>query len=680
MATWLGSLHALAALEFAALFVLVAGANSVRSRAGLFALGVAAFCLWSVNLAHVSLRAYGLYEYPWFEPLQMIGWASLFGVLVVATSSRASTIAVRSIGVGVVAAAAIAILSRSGGDVPLRAAAFAISTMGLWIVLELSVDVTALRQAAWYRFAGCAFVLLGTTAILAAVPGTSAAVRDALLIARGGAALSLAPLLGMLVVRVNDLEMRAFVSRDALTTAVVGAVALVAVLLPAFLIYRLTSGASAGPRGLFAALAILLLLPAVLLYSREHATWVRVLLTKHFYRFRYDYRSEWLRLTNTLASSSEDLPKRAIKALADIVASRAGALFVFEPGSESYVAAASWNTASYAPLQEYPPDDLLAFMAESAWIVDSVEYKVRPASQAPSFLDDVLSRTDKELLVVPLLVHDKLFGFVILERPAGLERLTFEDIDILRTGGREVAGHLSQHYLTQRLAEAKQFEEFGRMTAFLVHDLSNISTQQSLILQNEGRHRNNPEFIADAMRTISRSVERINRLVALVRSGSRPSAPTSGEAASVVADAVRLCAGYSPAPAVELPTEPLRIFAEMDQLSHGLAHLVRNSQQAATAAGAVKVALRREDQCALITVSDNGSGMSADFVQERLFRPFDTTKGGTGLGIGAFQIREIVRRCGGSLNVQTVEGVGSVFSIRIPLYEERALSTSVAGG
>jgi putative PEP-CTERM system histidine kinase len=256
----------------------------------------------------------------------------------------------------------------------------------------------------------------------------------------------------------------------------------------------------------------------------------------------------------------------------------------------------------------------------------------------------------------------------------------YEDIDVLRTGGREVAGHLAQYYLAQRLAEAKQFEDFGRMATFLVHDLSNISTQQGLILQNEERHRHNPEFIADAMRTIARSVDRINRLVALVRSGLGRSEPAVVDAAALVKEAVHLCAGHSPPLAVSLPEAPLLIMVDADQLTHALAHLLRNSQQAVSAAGGVAVSLEREGDYALIKVSDDGSGMSADFVQERLFRPFDSTKNGTGLGIGAFQIREAVKAAGGTLGVQTVEGVGSVFSIRIPLHETRTLSASVAGG
>ena len=110
--------------------------------------------------------------------------------------------------------------------------------------------------------------------------------------------------------------------------------------------------------------------------------------------------------------------------------------------------------------------------------------------------------------------------------------------------------------------------------------------------------------------------------------------------------------------------EKLVIVTDPDRLSHGLAHLIRNSQQAATATGAVSVSLARDAGHAVISVSDNGCGMSDDFVREHLFRPFESTKGGTALGIGAFQLREIVRASRGTLGVRTIEGAGSVFSIR----------------
>jgi signal transduction histidine kinase len=137
-----------------------------------------------------------------------------------------------------------------------------------------------------------------------------------------------------------------------------------------------------------------------------------------------------------------------------------------------------------------------------------------------------------------------------------------------------------------------------------------------------------------------------------------------------------LCAGYSPTPIVTVPEQPLVVLTEADRLSHGLAHLIRNSQQATSSTGKVAVSLHGEGSYAVIKVSDDGAGMSADFVQERLFRPFDSTKKGAALGIGAFQLRDIVKESGGTLGVHTVEGAGSTFTIRLPLHTAETIAAS----
>jgi putative PEP-CTERM system histidine kinase len=379
-----------------------------------------------------------------------------------------------------------------------------------------------------------------------------------------------------------------------------------------------------------------------------------------------------LKLTDNLTRSGNDLPipKRAVKALADLIGSDNGMLFVGERAAQTFVPAASWNMRAHLPIQEYRRDALVDLMERAAWIVDSAE--PRPVSDEPSstFMEGLLAFFPAGVLVVPLLVPEGLFGFVALERPAALRRLSYEEIDLLRTAGRQVASYLGQHYTAARLVEARQFETFGRMTAYLLHDLTNISAQQSLIVQNADRHKSNAAFVSDAIRTISASVGRINRLVALVRAGvqrSETSDWSTADAAKILEDAIHLCAGYEPRPRLELPQETIRISTDADRLSHGLAHLIRNSQQAATSSGSVTVSLARDREQAIIEVADDGVGMSEDFVRERLFRPFDSTKDGGALGIGAFQLREIVRASQGTLGIRTIEGAGSVFSIRIPL-------------
>jgi putative PEP-CTERM system histidine kinase len=276
------------------------------------------------------------------------------------------------------------------------------------------------------------------------------------------------------------------------------------------------------------------------------------------------------------------------------------------------------------------------------------------------------------VLVVPLLLEDRLFGFVVLRKKQAEYQLTYEDIDLLRTGGRQVASYLAQHYTSQRLAEARQFETYGRMTAFTIHDLKNIIAQQSLLVQNASRHKHNPSFIDDALRTIEGSIERMNRVLKQLRVGTGRNVPRATELSEIVIDAVERCRGFAPAPVFDAPQYPVRAVVDGERLAFGLTNLIRNAQQAASATGTVNVCLHPEGSAALIEVIDDGPGMSDSFVNQRLFRPFESTSPDVGMGLGAYQLRETVRSIGGTVSVQTGKGRGARFQIRIPLAKPAA--------
>jgi putative PEP-CTERM system histidine kinase len=405
---------------------------------------------------------------------------------------------------------------------------------------------------------------------------------------------------------------------------------------------------------------------------------LKVLLSKRLSRFKYDYREEWLRLIDNLSSTAIPLPlpERTIMAMAKIIDSPGGLLFVHEQDHAVYVPAASWGVEDTPdlPWEELPRDALMSHMIDNAWIVDTEE--PLPDGIGEHFLERLSPHLDFSAFVVPLLLQDELFGFTILKKKVSGYRLTYEDIDLLRTSGRQVASYLAQHYVTQRLAEAQQFETYGRMTAFLIHDLKNVVAQQSLLLQNAARHKRNAEFINDALSTIEASVQRMNRALRQLRFGSEKQESRQTDLVQIVTDAVERCRAFAPAPELESPAGSLMIVADRERLAFGLTNLIRNAQQAASATGSVKVDLQAQDGAAVIEVIDDGPGMSDSFVKQRLFRPFDSTSPDIGMGIGAFQLRETVRSIGGSVSVQTGEGRGSCFRVQIPLAETPAAAAS----
>ncbi|MEO8464094.1 MAG: XrtA/PEP-CTERM system histidine kinase PrsK [Gammaproteobacteria bacterium] len=664
------AVHTLAASLFAVLAFLLVSGNRLRGRVALLGLATIALAVWNIMLAVAVLRSATPAEPRWLQTVHAVGWLLLSAAIVSSIGRGFWLVSIRAVGVGALGATALALAS---GTFDLSQT-FAVTTFIAVVAafIEMSWRAKWLPPRAWTRFAVCAAAVLVSSVLISSRWTQTASVADSWLAARGLIVVALAPLLAVLCRQAERMQVRVFVSRYALTAVIAGAVAVTIVGVPTVAVYRLVQDDPHQLRAVFLTAVVAAGAAALVqLLGRGYVDWIRVQISKHFYRFKYDYRDEWLRLTDNLATPANDLPipKRAVKALGDLIGSEAGVLFVAEQEGQSFVPAASWNTRADLLIQEYRRDALIDLMQSAEWIVDSAEAQTA-RDVSPSFVEDLLHSFPGGVLVVPLLVVHGLLGFVALERPPALRRLSYEELDLLRTAGRQVASYVGQHYMAARLIEGRQFEAFGRMTAFLLHDLTNISAQQSLIVQNAERHKNNAEFVADAMRTISASVSRINRLVALIRAGVEHAQTTetaTADAAAIIEEAVKLCGGYLPHPKLSLPSETIRIVTDADRLSHGLAHLIRNSQQAAAGHGEVTVSLGRDQEHAVIKVTDNGSGMSEDFVRERLFRPFDSTKEGNALGIGAFQLREIVHASGGTLGIRSIEGVGSVFSIRIPL-------------
>jgi putative PEP-CTERM system histidine kinase len=270
-------------------------------------------------------------------------------------------------------------------------------------------------------------------------------------------------------------------------------------------------------------------------------------------------------------------------------------------------------------------------------------------------------------LVVPMLLGARLSGFITLLRPDDVPILNFEDHDILKTAGRHVATHIEQAESDRRLSEAQQFGAYNRLTAFLMHDLNNLIAQQSLVVSNAKHYRHNPDFIDDAIMTISHSVDRMRALMEQLSSASRPAAINRVQIADAIRNAVKRSASRSPVPEILQLQKDLSVRADAERLSMVIGHLLRNAQDATDDNGSVTIAAEARDDLVEIVIADTGSGMARDFIRERLFRPFDSTKGSQGMGIGVYQAREYARSLGGQLNVQSEPGQGTEFRLQLPI-------------
>ncbi len=421
-------------------------------------------------------------------------------------------------------------------------------------------------------------------------------------------------------------------------------------------------------------ICLALLLMLLIAFSGTARSYLRVFLHKNFFSFRHDYREEWLRLTTTLSSSDTHLPLRAVRAMAQIMDSPAGALFMRGP-DEEFALEACLNMPTPADLKFPARLPAFEFMRERRWIYD--------LSEAPPQHEERL-RAPPELiglprawLVVPLVLEDRLIGFVVLAQARAPRAFDWEDTDLLRAAGSQVAATLAQAADAKRVAEARQFEGFNRLTAFLMHDLKNIAAQQSLMLQNAERHKHNPAFVDDMLTTVDNSVQRISRLLEQLRGDATTTKHARVQLALVIDKALGECRAQSPQPEYQPAAATLWVRADSDQLASVLGHVIRNAQDAAREHGHVTLRVERASAHAVIEIEDDGAGMDEDFIRNRLFQPFFTTKASRGMGIGAYQAREYVHSLGGAMRVNSTPGEGTVFTIQLPLAEPVADATTV---
>ncbi|MEY4588551.1 MAG: hypothetical protein RL497_627 [Pseudomonadota bacterium] len=405
---------------------------------------------------------------------------------------------------------------------------------------------------------------------------------------------------------------------------------------------------------------------------REH---LGVLVNKHLFSHKYDYRTEWLNVIEQLSkpSNSDEVHQRALNTVTHIFKSSAGGLWlkrgnVFIPAYQ----------APYliAPRQAHEPSDseFISTLEREEWVFFPQHETQNTGANTHENLPEWATKIENLWLILPLIDKAELIGFMVLINPTQNQTaLNWEDLDLLKILGRQVAHYLSRQAQADQLAEARQFEAFNRLSAYMMHDLKNLIAQQSLVVKNAAKHKDNPAFVEDAIQTISNSVNRMQHLLQKLQHNSTEEIRVL-LLAEVLMDAVKRCQKAMPAPTLRIDDGDLRVKADRESLTMVFAHMIQNAQDATLASGYVDLFLTRQDGYALVLIEDNGQGMDEDFIQNRLFRPFDTTKTGKGMGIGMYQARDGITHLGGEIHVESVPGEGTTFFIRLPLAQESVIA------
>lgn len=417
-----------------------------------------------------------------------------------------------------------------------------------------------------------------------------------------------------------------------------------------------------------------LLLLGVLLVSGSMRARMKVLVGKHFFRYRYDYREEWLRFTHalTVQDSPQTMGQQVIRGLANMVESPAGTLWLRETSHLTFRQSARWNLPECLA-EERQDSSLCRFLLASGWVINLEEYRCYPARYGDLDIPEWLSDQMNAWLIIPLMTGSDMQGFVILSSSRTPINVNWEVNDLLRAAGCQAASFLTRMQATEALLEVRKFDAFNKMSAFVVHDLKNIVTQLSLMLKNAERHSDNPEFQKDMLMTVNHAVERMRQLMMQLREGATPPGGICGVNLADVIQRIqkdKMSQGRS----IEVHVQD-RLIARghEERLERVIGHLVQNAIDASLPGDRVWTSLERRNDKAAILVGDNGHGMTQEFIRDRLFKPFQSTKD-AGMGIGAYESAQYVRELGGDMQVDSEPGKGTRITVTLPLFVIRTES------
>jgi putative PEP-CTERM system histidine kinase len=484
---------------------------------------------------------------------------------------------------------------------------------------------------------------------------------------RGFISLIVVPLLLISTRRIRNGAVRVFVSRHVVFYSSMLMIAGIYLLVMAFAGYVINY--IGGEWGSVVSIGFLMLSALVLValfITESLRRKLKVFIAKNFFANKYEYRDEWLNLIGKIeTTNAESYYQMATQIMMSKVNACAGAILKKVTGQRFSVQYSEKLLLDDTFNQQLVECSL--FCQRQGWIIDVEEYRKTPTVYPGLSLDLSLFDTKSIRIIVPIFIGKAFYGMFILAGKNQVKQLNWEDRDLLFAISKQLGNFVSLHEANDKLAESKQFDAFNRMSAFLVHDLKNVQAQLALITSNAEKHRDNPEFIADVFETVESATERLSKVLSQLRNKQ------AAQSKSKLVDISAVINSVIEQRNIELPK------VTFDKINHCemaidnetfhsvLNHLIQNAQEATSKDGWVKVELTQRENHIGIKISDNGCGMSTDFINNRLFKPFDTTKGNAGMGIGVFEAKQFFEGIAGIIKVESIEDKGTVFIIDLPI-------------
>jgi len=412
---------------------------------------------------------------------------------------------------------------------------------------------------------------------------------------------------------------------------------------------------------------------AVLLLSERARQSLQLFISRHFKRPQHDFRQIWARFTGSLAVALDEtaLGTIAARMISETFGALSVSTWLFDEQGKRLIRVGSTSDAEQAR------DDFTSSIAGEELNSDELIKLSRPfdlGRAKEKWARDLMEKSNGQFrsggspICVPLIGGEHWLGAIVLaDRVRGL-RYSAEEMDLLKCIGEQVAASLVKLRLTEEIMERKELEVFQTMSAFLIHDLKNAASTLGLMLGNLPTHFDNPAFRQDAFRGIGSAASRINDLINRMNALRHELRlePAELDLNVVVTEALANLNGTLDTNLVTKFDQIPKISADPQQLQSVFTNLLLNARDAVGMNGRITVQTARQGEWIALSVSDNGCGMTEQFIKNSLFRPFRSTKK-KGLGIGMFQSKTIVEAHHGKIHVESELGVGTTFRVMLPL-------------
>jgi len=417
----------------------------------------------------------------------------------------------------------------------------------------------------------------------------------------------------------------------------------------------------------FAALVMLLVF-----YKESFRRRVKALINKNFRKSKYDYHDEWMVFSNELSKKmgKKEICEAFLQTLSERIFVKHISLWLASEGQRKFYLIDAQNMEK-PDIRISLDDKVIQYLYKKNYPVSKSEILNRkdllPLGQE---ITDLVDQTKAELLV-PLILAQRWVGLLTLGLiQTGETYNEIEEYDLLISAAAHAAGAINNARLFEERMRANELASFHRLSAFIIHDLKNTTTTLSMVTQNAEKHFHNPEFQKDALQSILEAVARMKKMM-----GSLSNLPDRLELKledldfnELINDVVEKLSVNGLGPVnIETQLGKLpRVRGDVEEIYKLVHNLLLNAYEAMEGNGCVKVSTLANGESVVFSVSDDGPGMSREFMDNSLFKAFKSTKR-KGLGIGLYQCKAIVEAHNGKIEVESEPEKGSTFSVFLPI-------------